>query len=111
MDGSWDEFTSFLCSSCVHSIDIEFRLPSGRLVAVSVVDVEPRSLSAVYCYFDPSETQRSLGTFNILTLVQEARRHNLDKVYLGYWIDGSRKMNYKKNFSGVEIWSSASQDF
>ena len=47
-------FESFLYSSCVNTEDVTFRDAEGRLLAVSVVDREPRSLSAVYCYYDPA---------------------------------------------------------
>jgi len=106
MDGSREEFESFLYTSCVTTEDLVFRDARGALLAVSVVDREPRSLSAVYCYYDPSESvRRSLGTFNILTLVAEARRRGLDYVYLGYWLGDSRKMNYKGAFRPSEVWS------
>jgi arginine-tRNA-protein transferase len=106
MDGSRDEFESFLYTSCVNSEDVVFRTAEGKLVAVSVVDREPRSLSAVYCYYDPDDSaRRSLGIFNILTLVEEARRRELDYVYLGYWLSESRKMRYKTAFQPSEIWS------
>ena len=106
MDGSREEFESFLYTSCVNTEDLVFRDGAGKLLAVSVIDREPRSLSAVYCYYDPEESaRRSLGTFNILTLVQEARRRELDYVYLGYWLGDSRKMSYKAAFTPSEIWS------
>ena len=106
MDGSRDEFESFLYTSCVNTEDLVFRDGAGKLLAVSVIDREPRSLSAVYCYYDPEESaRRSLGTFNILTLVEEARRRELEYVYLGYWLGDSRKMSYKAAFKPSEIWS------
>lgn len=106
MDGSREEFESFLYTSCVNSEDLVFRNGRGELLAVSVIDREPRSLSAVYCYYDPEESrQRSLGTFNILTLIGEAHRRGLDYVYLGYWLRDSRKMNYKAAFRPSEVWS------
>lgn len=106
MDGSREEFESFLYSSCVTTEDVVFRDSSGKLLAVSVVDREPRSLSAVYCYFDPEESiRRSLGTFNILALVEEAQRRGLDYVYLGYWLGDSKKMSYKAAFRPAEVWS------
>lgn len=106
MDGSREEFESFLYTSCVTTEDVVFRDAEGRLLCVSVVDREPRTLSAVYCYFDPEESvKRSLGIFNILTLIQEARRLTLDYVYLGYWLGDSRKMNYKAAFRPSEVWN------
>jgi arginine-tRNA-protein transferase len=106
MDGSREEFEGFLYTSCLSTADVVFRDPQGRLLAVSVVDREPRSLSAVYCYYDPEESaRRSLGTFNILTLLNEARKLDKDFVYLGYWLGDSRKMNYKAAFQPSEVWS------
>lgn len=106
MDGSREEFESFLYTSCVSTEDVVFRDRLGKLLAVSVVDLEPRSMSAVYCYFDPGESAwRSLGTFNILMLIEEARRRGLEYVYLGYWLGDSRKMSYKAAFQPSEIWS------
>ena len=106
MDGSREEFESFLYSSCVRTEDLVFRSPSGKLLAVSVVDHEPRSLSAVYCYFDPLESvRRSLGVFTVITLVLEARRRKLDFVYLGYWLGDSRKMSYKSTFQPSQVWN------
>lgn len=106
MDGSREEFENFLYTSCVATEDVVFRDGNGKLLAVSVVDKESHSLSAVYCYFDPEESrQRSLGTFNILTLIEDARRRGLRYVYLGYWVGDSRKMNYKSAFQRSEIWT------
>jgi len=55
-------------------------------------------LSMVYSFFEPSEESRSLGTFMILDHITRARRQGLPYVYLGYWIEGSKKMDYKGRF-------------
>jgi arginine-tRNA-protein transferase len=74
---------------------------SGRdneLVAVALTDVLSDGLSMVYSFFEPSEEGRSLGTFMILDHITRARRLGLPYVYLGYWIEGSKKMDYKGRF-------------
>jgi arginine-tRNA-protein transferase len=71
---------------------------SGQLLAVALVDVLSDGLSMVYSFFDPDESERSLGTFMILDHIARARRMGLDYVYLGYWVRGSRKMDYKGRF-------------
>jgi arginine-tRNA-protein transferase len=68
------------------------------LVAVALTDVLSDGLSMVYSFFEPSEENRSLGTFMILDHITRARRQGLPYVYLGYWIEGSRKMDYKGRF-------------
>ena len=67
-------------------------------VAVALSDVLSDGLSMVYSFFEPSEESRSLGTFMILDHITRARRLGLPYVYLGYWIEGSRKMDYKGRF-------------
>jgi arginine-tRNA-protein transferase len=52
----------------------------------------------VYSYFDSDHTARSLGTFMILDHIARARSMGLAYVYLGYWVKGSRKMDYKGRF-------------
>ncbi|MEA2953154.1 MAG: leucyl-tRNA---protein transferase [Alphaproteobacteria bacterium] len=80
---------------------------SGPLLAVALVDVLSDGLSMVYSFFDPDESERSLGTFMILDHIARARRMGLDYVYLGYWVRGSRKMDYKGRFLPQERLMSA----
>ncbi len=73
-------------------------LGSGRLLSVALTDVLSDGLSMVYSYYDSEELSRSLGTFMILDHIERARRMGLSYVYLGYWVEGSRKMAYKGRF-------------
>ena len=70
----------------------------GPLIAVCLTDVLTDGLSMVYSYYDMAQSDRSLGTFMILEHIERARRMGLPHVYLGYWVDGSRKMAYKARF-------------
>jgi len=69
-----------------------------RLVAVSLLDQMSDGYSMVYSFFDPAESNRSLGTYMILDHIRRARQAGLPHVYLGYWVKGSRKMEYKIRF-------------
>ncbi len=71
---------------------------SGELLAVALTDVLSDGLSMVYSFFDSDEASRSLGTFMILDHIARAREMRLPYVYLGYWVEGSRKMDYKGRF-------------
>ncbi|HVQ82446.1 MAG: arginyltransferase [Pseudolabrys sp.] len=70
----------------------------GQMVAVALTDVLSDGLSMVYSFFEPDEADRSLGTFMILDHIERANRMGLPYVYLGYWVAGSRKMDYKGRF-------------
>jgi arginine-tRNA-protein transferase len=71
---------------------------SGELMAVALTDVLGDGLSMVYSFFEPAYRDRSFGTFMILDHIERARRMGLPHVYLGYWVKGSRKMDYKARF-------------
>jgi arginine-tRNA-protein transferase len=71
---------------------------AGELLAVALSDVLSDGLSMVYSYFEADQDARSLGTFMILDHIDRARRMGLPYVYLGYWVRGSRKMDYKGRF-------------
>jgi arginine-tRNA-protein transferase len=75
----------------------------NRLIAVAYVDALPQALSAIYCYYDPTEGARSLGTFNILSLLASARERGLAHVYLGYYVAGCRSLEYKRKFRPNEV--------
>jgi leucyl-tRNA---protein transferase len=71
---------------------------TGDLLAVALTDVLSDGLSMVYSFFDPEAGDRSLGTFMILDHIERAKEMGLPYVYLGYWVPGSRKMDYKGRF-------------
>ena len=70
----------------------------GDLLAVALTDVLGDGLSMVYSFYEPDAADRSLGTLMILDHISRARRMGLAYVYLGYWVRGSRKMDYKGRF-------------
>jgi len=75
----------------------------GDLVACALVDVMSDGLSLVYSFYDPTQSRRSLGSFVILDHVVQACLTSLPYVYLGYWVRGSEKMDYKVRFSPIEL--------
>lgn len=75
-----------------------------ELICISVLDQFEGGLSAVYTFFDPDYSARSLGTYAILYAIKLSRLQEIPFVYLGYWIDGSQKMNYKRNFKPLQAY-------
>ena len=85
-------------ASAVASGNHTFDLIDYADPGVALTDLLADGLSMVYSFFEPDEDSRSLGTFMILDHIARARRMGLPYVYLGYWIDGSRKMHYKSRY-------------
>ena len=98
------EFAAMVEETPVRSRLIEYHDPEGNLAAVCLTDLLDDGLSMVYSFFDPSLEKSSLGTYIILDHVRIARELSLPYVYLGYWVPGSRKMDYKARFSALEIY-------
>jgi arginyl-tRNA--protein-N-Asp/Glu arginylyltransferase len=71
---------------------------TGPLLGVALTDLLSDGLSMVYSFFEPEAANRSVGTFMILDHIARARRLGLRYVYLGYWVKGSKKMDYKGRF-------------
>ncbi|HZH12509.1 MAG TPA: arginyltransferase [Microvirga sp.] len=74
----------------------------GDLIAVCLTDVMSDGLSMVYSFYDPEFQDRSLGTFMILDHIRRAKTMGLPYLYLGYWVEGSKKMGYKARFTPQE---------
>ncbi|NYT39009.1 arginyltransferase [Allopusillimonas soli] len=102
-EDSHAQYTQFLLTSRVDSHLVEFRLPTGELQMVSMIDTLESGLSSVYTFFDPNAAG-SLGTYGILWQIDRCRSKGLPWLYLGYWIEQSRKMAYKSQYRPAQIF-------
>lgn len=102
-DPSEDDFKNFLICNWSHTHFLEFR-ENNQLLAIAVIDEIRNGYSAVYTFFDPDYSSRSLGTFAILQEIQHCKDNQLPYLYLGYWIDGHPKMHYKMKFNAIETF-------
>ena len=87
----------------VDTVVSEYRDEDGALLACALTDRLEDGLSMVYSFFEPDLPQRSLGSYAIVEHVHQARALGLDYVYLGYWVQGSPKMDYKRRFGPLEM--------
>ncbi|MEI2734697.1 MAG: arginyltransferase [Rhodoblastus sp.] len=96
------DFSMMVEDSHVETRLVEYRRPGadGRneLIACCLTDVLADGLSMVYSFYEPDEAGRSLGVYMILDHIERARALGLPHVYLGYWVEGSKKMGYKSRF-------------
>lgn len=100
-DEGADQYRDFLIQSNVDSLSVSFLL-NGQLKIVSIVDIVEDGISAVYTFYDTQDTQASYGTYSILWLIEWCKQLGLPYLYLGYWIQDSPKMAYKRNFMPQE---------
>ena len=110
---TWPDYVAMVEDTAVRTHIIEFRTRpanggsnagrGGDLVACALVDLMSDGLSLVYSFYDPTQPRRSLGSFVILDHVIQACLNSLPYVYLGYWVRGSEKMDYKARFSPIEL--------
>jgi leucyl-tRNA---protein transferase len=101
-DAEASDFRRFLTAPWSPTLFLEMR-KHDRLLALAVTDVCLNGVSAVYTFYDPAETARSLGTFAILQQIELARRRAIPWLYLGFWIDAHPKMDYKRRFHPLQI--------
>lgn len=105
------DFAMMIEDSVIDTVLTEYRPRGGEgisarprqpLAGVALTDRLSDGLSMVYSFYDPELASRSLGTFMILEHIEQCRRLGLPYLYLGYWIEGSRKMSYKSRFQPQE---------
>lgn len=108
------DFAAMVDDNFVDSRMVEYRLRhgegQGELVAAVLIDILGDGISMIYSFYHPGRTGRSLGTLMILDNIARVKRLGLPYLYLGYWVRGSRKMEYKGRFLpqerlGPEGWA------
>ena len=98
---SREQYQHFLLHSNVSTEIFEFR-EGNVLRMVSLLDRLTDGLSSVYTFFDPDVQSTSYGTYSIIWQIERCRELGLPYLYLGYWIEDSRKMAYKATFRPIE---------
>jgi len=108
------DFSDMVEQSPVKTYIVEYREPSvdgipGRLVGACLTDQQADGLSMIYSFFEPDEPagrgpnrRAGLGTYIILDHIVRAGRAGLPYVYLGYWVEESKRMAYKARFRPLE---------
>ena len=102
------DYADMVEHTSVSSYVVEYREPSGdggpgRLIAACLTDRQADGLSMIYSFYDPECGKRSgLGNFVILDHIRRAAEAGLSYVYLGYWVEGSRRMQYKVRYRPLE---------
>jgi arginine-tRNA-protein transferase len=107
-DMTWPDYVAMVEDTAVRTHVVEYRTRTddrgpGALVACALVDHLSDGLSLVYSFFDPAIARTSPGSFIILDHIIQASLVEVPYLYLGYWVRGSEKMDYKARFSPLEV--------
>ena len=103
---TYRDYMTMVGGSPVQSLIFEYRdgdADDAPLLAVSITDVLRDGFSMVYTFFDPEQESRGLGHYMILDHIRHAQDLGLPHVYLGYWVKGSPKMDYKRRYKPLEV--------
>ena len=103
-----EDFTAMIEETNVESRIVEYYVNMNgkpELISFSLVDILDDGISMVYSVFDPDLKERGLGTYMIMDHNDLALEMKLKFVYLGYWVKGSSKMDYKKRFRPLEVFA------
>lgn len=101
---SRDQYESFILAAPSNSFLIEHRV-DNQLLAIALTDELEDGWSAIYTFFDPRFQQRSLGVWSVLSQIQMLQGLQKPYLYLGYWIKGCRKMEYKNEYLPQEYFT------
>ena len=102
-----EDFSAMIEETNVNSKVVEYYQSNEngkKLLSLSLIDILDDGISMVYSIFEPGTEKRSLGKYMILDQIELARELKLDHVYLGYWVEGSPKMDYKKEYKPLEVF-------
>ncbi len=103
-----DDYADMIEHSPVNSLIVEYREPAvngrrGRLIGACLTDRQADGLSMIYSFFDPDHpTRTAMGNFIIMDHITHARDAGLPYVYMGYWVKGSARMDYKTRYRPLE---------
>ena len=86
----------------IHRID-------GKIVAVTVWDILPRSLESIYCYYDPDYSFLDLGVFTVIREIEYMKSfqnlidNNFIYYTMGEFCQTCKKLKYKGNYFPTQI--------
>jgi leucyl-tRNA---protein transferase len=97
------DFAAMVDDTVADSRIVEYRFDegcanAGELASAVLMDVLGDGISMIYSFYEPSYEERSLGTLMILDAIARAQSMGLPYLYLGYYVSGSKKMEYKARF-------------
>jgi arginine-tRNA-protein transferase len=110
-DLSEEDYFAQFALPCESAWSLEWRdKTSGELVAVSLIDLTPKSISLIYFFYAPEISRLSPGTANIVYAVDLAKKTGRQFIYLGFRILGCASSRYKANFKPHELMSERTDD-
>ncbi len=105
---TYEDYAAMMKGTHVETLTFKLIDAQNKTIAVLLADKIDDGWSAIYSFYETSEHEyikMSLGTLLILNLIRYAQNDGSTFVYLGFWIKNSPKMDYKKRFSPLEVFT------
>lgn len=100
---SFGEFVMMIEEGVQWIYVVEYCDGDDKLVVAVFIDVFKDGVLLIYSFFDLEECQCSFGSYMILDVICQVVVFGLFYVYLGYWVLGSVKMEYKVKFQFLQV--------
>lgn len=97
-----EEYRASFVDNPSPTLELRYRL-RGALVAIAYVDETERAFNSIFGFWEPAEARRGLGTFDVLTEIEEARKRGKEHLYLGFHVEGCLSLEYKRSFRPCEL--------
>jgi arginine-tRNA-protein transferase len=94
-------FSSFIEGHSSHGKEVLYYIDK-KLVAVDLIDFVDDGISAIYFFYDPDCISYELGKYSIYLQIHLAKSMNLKWIYLGYYVEECRSLNYKGSFKPLK---------
>lgn len=100
-------YNCYVANQGEYAYELDFYV-DDKLVCVDLIDMVSDGISSVYCFYDPTLMEYSLGKYSLLSEIELAKKRGLKYIYLGYYVKNCPSLAYKGLYEPYELLNYAS---